>query len=78
MFGNRSNRIVIGRQIFNALRSLGPALGSLFEALLLISGAALIAYGAWLAYAPAGAIVGGVLIIVGVILRQRGSVEDRR
>ncbi len=69
---------MIGRQISNALRSLGPALGSTFEALLLIGGAGLIAYGAWQAYPPAGPIVGGVLIIVGVILRQRGSTEDRR
>jgi drug/metabolite transporter (DMT)-like permease len=77
LFGNPEHH-VIGRQIFEALRSLGPALGSAFEALLLIAGATLIAYGAWLAYPPAGAIVGGVLVIVGVILRQRGSAEDRR
>ena len=69
---------MIGRQIFEALRSLGPAMGSAFEGLLLIGAAALIAYGAWQAYPPAGPIVGGVLIIVGVILRQRGSADERR
>jgi CHASE2 domain-containing sensor protein len=69
---------LIGRQILDALRSLAPALGSAFEATLLLGAAGLIAYGAWQAYPPAGPIVGGVLIIVGVILRQRGSADERR
>lgn len=56
-----------------ALRALGQPLGALIEVLLLLSGAGLIAYGAWEAYRPAGPIVGGILLIAGVILRARGG-----
>lgn len=48
-------------------------MGALIEASLLLLGAALIAYGAWQAYRPAGPIVGGGLLIAGVILRARGN-----
>lgn len=34
-------------------------------------GIALIAYGAWLMYAPAGFMVAGVLLVVGVLLVSR-------
>lgn len=41
---------------------------------LLVGGAAALAYGAWLVYAPAGFIVGGLLALVGgVILSRSGS-----
>lgn len=33
-----------------------------------LAGVGLIAYGAWLVYPPAGYIVGGVLLIVGVLV----------
>ena len=33
-----------------------------------LAGATLIAYGAWLAYAPAGYIVGGMLLMAGAVL----------
>jgi hypothetical protein len=65
--------MVIARHIGSALRALGPGLASLIEAALLILGAALIAFGAWQAYPPAGPIVGGVLLIAGVILRAKGA-----
>jgi len=38
-----------------------------------IGGAGLIAYGAWMIYAPVGYIVGGVLLIAGVILSEMSS-----
>lgn len=65
--------MVIARHIGTAIRALGPGIASLIEATLLLAGAALIAFGAWEAYAPAGPIVGGVLLIAGVILRARGN-----
>lgn len=65
--------MVIARHISTAIRALGPGLGSLLEAALLLLGAALIAFGAFEAYPPAGPIVGGVLLIAGVILRARGN-----
>lgn len=64
---------MIAKHIGSALRTLGPPMGALLEALLLLLGAALIAYGAWRAYPPAGPIVGGILLIAGVILRARGN-----
>lgn len=64
---------MIAKHIGIALRSVAPALAALLESGLLLFGAALVAYGAWEAYRPAGPIVGGVLLIAGVILRARGS-----
>lgn len=64
---------MIAVRIGAALRALGAPLGALVETALLLCGAALIAYGAWKAYPPAGPIVGGVLLIAGVILRARGG-----
>jgi hypothetical protein len=61
------------KSIAAALRSLGAPLGTLVEGLLLLTGAGAVAYGAWMAYRPAGPIVGGVLLIAGVILRARGA-----
>lgn len=63
----------VARNINNALRAWGPGLGSFLEAVLLLAGAALISYGAWQAYPPAGPIAGGALLITGVILRARGN-----
>lgn len=61
--------MVIARYINAARRSFADisATGSL------LAGAALIAYGAWQVYRPAGYIVGGVLLIAGVILQARGN-----
>lgn len=67
-------REMIARHISAAIRAIAPALGTFTESSLLLIGAGLIAYGAWEAYAPAGPIVGGILLIAGVILQARGSV----
>ena len=37
-----------------------------------LAGAGAIAYGAWLVYAPAGYIVGGALVLVGVLMSSFG------
>ena len=63
----------IARQINAALRSWGPAIGTLAENAGLLLGAGLITYGASLAYPPAGPIVGGALLIAGVLLQARGK-----
>jgi len=36
-------------------------------------GAGLVAYGAWLIFAPAGFITGGTLLLAGALLLSRGS-----
>lgn len=64
---------MIAKHIGAALRAIAPAVGSLLELVALLAGAALIAFGAWQAYAPAGPMVGGVLLIAGVLLRARGA-----
>jgi hypothetical protein len=38
-----------------------------------IAGAGLVAYGAWLTYAPAGFLVGGALLITGAALASRSD-----
>ncbi len=38
-----------------------------------LAGAALISYGAWLVYAPAGYIVGGALLLAGSLLASRAD-----
>jgi membrane-bound ClpP family serine protease len=58
------------------LRRAGAAFATALPDLLLdsagVAGAALIAYGAWLIYAPAGFISAGVLLLVGVLFSARG------
>lgn len=66
--------MVIARRIGTAIRGLGPALESLAETGSLLAGATLIAFGAYQIYAPAGDIVGGILLIAGTLLRARGTV----
>lgn len=41
--------------------------------LLLISGAALVSYGGWLVYQPAGFIVGGALILIQAVQMARAA-----
>lgn len=65
--------MVIARRIGTAIRSLGPAVESVVETGSLLGGAALVAYGAYQIYSPAGAITAGVLLIAGTILRARGG-----
>ncbi|MCX7177711.1 MAG: hypothetical protein NTX56_02750 [Proteobacteria bacterium] len=41
--------------------------------LLIVAGAASVAFGAWLAWSPAGYLVGGVLLLVGGLQLARNS-----
>lgn len=52
---------------------LGVAMPALIRSGIGIGGAGLIAYGAWMVYAPAGYVVGGILLIAGVILSEMQS-----
>lgn len=63
------------KRIWNALVSIAPTL--LLDLVGLVA-VGLISYGAWLIYPPAGYIVCGLLLLIGVILiakpkRQAGS-----
>jgi hypothetical protein len=51
-------------------------LGELVEAAVLLGGVALIAWGAWQAFPPAGPIAAGMLIIAGTILSARGRMRQ--
>jgi hypothetical protein len=64
----------VARHIATAIRSIAPAFGGFIEDCILIGGAALVAYGAWEIYRPAGPITAGILLITGVILKARGAV----
>lgn len=41
--------------------------------LLLVAGAGLLSYGAWLVYQPAGFIVGGLLVLVSGVVTSRAA-----
>lgn len=56
------------KSIASALRILAGAAPDIVWTLLGLAGAALIAYGAWLIYVPAGFITGGALLLVGAML----------
>lgn len=64
---------MIARSTKAAILALRPAFTSVFETGILVTGAGLIAFGAWQIYRPAGYIVGGMLLIAGVILQARGN-----
>ena len=55
------------------MKNLLPSLEVVVRDLAGVVGAALIAYGAWLIYAPAGFITGGILLVVASVLLARGS-----
>ena len=58
------------------MQALGYAVGLVMRAtpdIIGVGGAASVAYGAWLIYAPAGFIVGGCIIVAGSLLRARGE-----
>jgi hypothetical protein len=38
-----------------------------------LAGAGLVSYGAWLVYAPAGFVVGGLLLLAGAVLHALGA-----
>ena len=60
----------ISKGIATALSSVLPAVA---DVAVLLAGGALLSYGAWLAYKPAGFIVGGALLIAGSVLNSRGA-----
>lgn len=51
--------------------------GALLEVGALLAGVALVSYGAWMAWHPAGFIAGGAQLIYGVIARARGTARGR-
>lgn len=56
-----------------ALAATQRAIAGNVPDVLLLGGAASVSYGAWLMYAPAGFITGGVLLIVAGVLASRGN-----
>ncbi|HEV2100344.1 MAG TPA: hypothetical protein VGR45_15670 [Stellaceae bacterium] len=50
---------------------VGTAAAELMRGIAMMGGAGLVGYGAWLAWAPAGFIAGGVLLLAGVWLHDR-------
>jgi len=56
-----------------ALRAVAAAVPGLVRDIAGLSGVGLVSYGAWLIYPPAGFIVGGCLLIVGVLLVALGN-----
>ena len=55
------------------LAGLGAVMGSNLPDLLMVTGAASVAYGAWLLHPAAGFITGGLLLLVGGIIASRGG-----
>jgi hypothetical protein len=45
----------------------------LAKALVFLAGLALLAYGAWLAWEPAGYMTGGLVLAAGAVLYERGA-----
>jgi hypothetical protein len=56
-----------------ALTMIAAAVPALLRDALGLTGVGLIAYGAWLVYRPAGAIVLGAMLVIGVVLTARGG-----
>lgn len=61
--------VAIPRRASQALQASTPMVRDLAG----ISGAAMVAHGAGLVYAPAGWIVGGAMVLIGVFLHARGD-----
>jgi hypothetical protein len=59
--------------LIGALVATVRAVPSLLRDLVGLAGAALCAYGAWLVYAPAGFIFGGILLLAGAMLSARNA-----
>ncbi len=55
------------------MRKFTAAIGALLVDLAGLAGAALLSYGAWLAWHPAGFMLGGALLLAGAVLRARGD-----
>jgi len=58
----------IGTNFVAACSKIGHASADLLRELAGLAAVGLIAYGTWLIYEPAGFIVGGFLLLIGVIL----------
>jgi hypothetical protein len=54
-------------------QAIGSATSEVTRAAFAMGGSGLVAYGAWLAWAPAGYVVGGVLMLTGVWLHDRNG-----
>lgn len=52
---------------------IAKKINAAIEPVVLLIGTGLIAYGAWLAYKPAGFILGGALLIAGILFHARGE-----
>jgi hypothetical protein len=65
----------IGAGLASAARRVARVMPALLRDLAGLAGVALIAFGAWQIYPPAGFIVAGVLLVVGAIIlgMQRGG-----
>lgn len=55
------------------LAAFRTVLGSNVPDLLIFAGATSLSYGAWLVYAPAGFITGGLLLLVAGVIASRGA-----
>jgi len=60
-------------QLRRALRAIVSALPAMARDLVGIAGAGLISYGAWLAYPPAGFVIGGALMVMAAVLMARAG-----
>lgn len=50
----------------------------MFNSLCIFAGAALFAYGLWLAWHPLGFITGGLILMLGSIFLERGRAYEKR
>ena len=64
---------MIAKRMAAAISALVPAMCGLLEICALLTGAGLVAYGAWQVFPPAGPIVAGILLMTGTLLRARGT-----
>lgn len=65
--------MTIGQRLKGIVRSAGSNAASGAADALFLAGAGAVSYGAWLMYAPAGFIVGGVLAMVAGVIVARGA-----
>lgn len=56
------------KKLLTALASMAAKLPAAIPDALIVLGVAIVSYGAWLVYPPAGFIVGGVLVLAGGVI----------
>ncbi len=66
-------RLRASRAVFAVLATLAPVLPLIARDGAGLAGAGLVAYGAWMIYAPAGFIVGGGLLMAGAYLNAKAA-----